>query len=123
MREDDVLAQLRDIHVPAELGAAASIGFAAWPFIALAVLVGAILVTRFWNRNHWRRSAKTDLSRIVRIEDQAAQWSMLLAFGGGLPDRAGRPITLPDLAYRRPESITDAERAAFIAYLGAELRR
>ncbi len=123
MSEDDVLAQLRDIHLPAELSAAAPIELAAWPLIALAVVVGAILVTRIWNRNRWRRSARTDLSRIVRVEDQAAQWSMLLAFAGGLSDRAGRPVTLPNLAYRHPESITDAERAELISYLSAELRR
>ena len=123
MKEDDVLAQLRDIHLPADLGAAAPFEFAAWPFIALAVVIAAILVTRYWNRNRWRRGAATDLSRIVRVEDQAAQWSLLLAFAGGLSARAGRPINLPNLAYRRPESISDAERADLIATLSAELRR
>ena len=123
MSEDEVLAQLRDIHLPADPGAAAPIEFAAWPFIAMAVVVGAILVTRLWTRDRWRRSAITDFSRIVRVEDQAAQWSMLLAFAGGLSNRAGRPLTLPSLAYRHPGSITDAERAELISHLGAELRR
>ena len=123
MSEDDVLAQLRDIHLPGELGAAAPIELAAWPLIALAVVVGAILATRLWSRNRWRRSARADFSRIVRVEDRAAQWSQLLAFAGGLSDRAGRPLTLPSLAYRRPDSITDAERAALVAHLGAELGR
>lgn len=123
MSEDDVLAQLRDIHLPGELGAAAPVEFAAWPLIALAVVVVAILAMRLWSRGRWRRNARADLSRIVRVEDQAAQWSLLLAFAGGLSDRAGRPLTLPSLAYRRPGSITDAERAALISHLGAELGR
>ncbi len=123
MNEEDVLAQLRDIHLPAELAASTSIEFAAWPFIALGIVVGVVLVTRHWNRNRWRRLSSADLSRIVRVEDHAAQWSMLLRFAGGLPDRAGRPLTLPNVAYRRPESISDAEKAELIDTLSAELRR
>lgn len=123
MSEDNVLAQLRDIHLPAGLGAIEPTAFAAWPFIALAVVLGVILVVRFWRHNRWRRSAKADFARIVEIEDHAAQWSMLLAFAAGLPDRARRPITLPNLAYRLPESVSETEKAEFITYLNAELGR
>ena len=123
MTEDEALAQLRDIHLPAEIGAAASIQLAAWPFVTLVVVVGAILAIRFWNRYRWRRRAHADLARIVQIEDRAAAWPMLLAFAKSLPARTGRKITLPDLAYRRPDTITDGERAAFIDFVSAELRR
>ncbi len=123
MKEDDVLAQLHDIHIPADLGSAAPIDFAAWPFLVLAVVIGAILVTRFWRRNRWRRSARFDFESIVQVKDQAAQWPMLLAFAASLPDRARRPVTLPNLAYRDPETVSEAERAAFITFLSAELGR
>lgn len=123
MNEDDVLTQLRDIHVPADVGTVAPAEFAAWPFIVLAVVIGVILAIRFWTQNRWRRSARTDLARIVGIEDPSTQWSMLLTFASGLSGRAGREITLPHLAYRHPTSITDADRAEFISHLSAELGR
>ena len=123
MNEDDVLAQLRDIHVPADVGTAAPVDFAPWPFIVLAVVIGVILAIRYWTRNRWRRGAKTDLARIISVEDPSAQWSMLLAFAGGLSSRAGREITLPNLAYRHPASITDADRAELISHLRVELGR
>ena len=123
MNEDDVLAQLRDIHVPPELVAAIPIEFAAWPVIALAVVAGVILAARTWRRAQWRRHATNDLSRIARIEDRAAQWSLLLAFAGTLSGRAGHLVALPDLAYRHPATVTEAERAELIATLSAALRR
>ncbi|MGI9493225.1 MAG: hypothetical protein ACR2QF_12565 [Geminicoccaceae bacterium] len=123
MNEDEALAQLRDIHLPAEIGMAASIQLATWPFITLAVVVGAILAIRFWSRYRWRRRARSDLSHILETEDQVVQWPMLLAFAKNLPACTGRKVSLPDLAYRHPDSLTDSERAAFIDFVSAELRR
>jgi hypothetical protein len=121
--EDEALAQLRDIHLPAGFDTATSIQFAAWPFIAVTVVVGMLLAIRLWNRNRWQRRAQTDLSNIVQTEDRSAQWSQLLAFAKSLPLRTRRKVNLPSFAYRRPETITDAERAAFIDFVSAELRR
>ena len=59
MKADDILAQLRDIHLPAELDAAPTIEFVVWPFVVLAIAVSAILVARLWNRNRWRRRRET----------------------------------------------------------------
>jgi hypothetical protein len=121
--EDDALAQLRDIHLPAELSAAASIQFAIWPFIGLAIFIGTVLVIRLWSGQHWRRRAQAELSRIAEAEDPAQQWSQLLDFAKSLPERTGRKVTLPGLAYRRPETIDEGDRAAFIDFVRTELSR
>ncbi len=123
MTEDEALAQLRDIHLPAGFDTAASIQLAAWPFITLAVVVSMLLALRGWNRYRQRRSVQTNFSQIVQTEDPAAQWTLLLTFANSLPARTGRKIALPSLAYRHPETITDGERAAFIDFVRAELRR
>lgn len=123
MTEDEALAQLRDIHLPADLSTAAALEFATWPFVALAIAAGLITALRLWNRYRWRRRLQTDLLHIEQTEDASAQWSKLLAFAKGLPARTGRRISLPSLAYRRPQSITSSERAAFIDFVRAELRR
>ena len=123
MKEEQVLAQLRDIHLPAEFGAAVATEFAGWPFAVLALVVFAIWVVRFWNRRQWRRGARADLSHILSIEDQATQWALLLQFACGLSGRSGRPVTLPPTAFMRPESISAEQRSEFIAFLRTELER
>lgn len=123
MTEDEALAKLRDIHLPAEFDMTTSIQLAAWPSIALAMIGGTILAIRLWNSHRRRQRARRDLAHIAQTEDQIAQWSMLLAFAQSLPARTGRKIALPSLAYRCPKSITDTERAAFIEFVSTELRR
>ena len=123
MNEDTVLAQLRDIHLPADLGVAAPVTMTPWPFLGLAVIAAAILAVRIWRARQWRQSARAELARIVQVKDRAAQWSLLLAFAAGLSKRARRPLALPPVAYRHPESVSDPERAEFIVFLGAELGR
>ena len=123
MNEDTVLAQLRDIHLPADFGAAAPIAFAPWPIMMLAVVIGAILAVRIWRANRWRRGAKTEFARIVQVKDHSEQWSMLLAFAASLSDRAQRPVSLPQLAYRHPDTVSETEKAEFIDFLSVELGR
>ena len=121
MSEEEALAQLRDIHLPADLAIATSMQFAVWPFIVLALIVGSIIAIRFWSRSRWRRRAHVELSRIVGTEDPAQQWSLLLAFAKNLPARTGRKVALPDVAFRRQETITETERTAFVDFVRAEL--
>ena len=123
MNEQEVLAQLRDIHVPIALGDAAPVEMAVWPFIGLAVVVAALLAIRFWRRNQWRQGARAEFSRIIEVEDRAAQWPLLIAFAASLPSRTQRPITLPSLVFRHPETISDTEHASFVDHLRAELGR
>ncbi len=123
MNEEELLSQLRDIHVPVALSEAAPVAFAAWPFIVLAVVIAMVLAVRFWRHNQWRQGAKAEFAHILQVEDRAAQWPMLINFAASLSRRAGRVITLPELAYRNPDTISEDERTAFIDTLGAELGR
>lgn len=123
MKEDDLLLQLRDIHLPPELQAAPATDLALWPFVVFALLTATILAARHFNRNRWRRRAKADLSQILTTSDPTAQWTMLLAFASQLSSLSGRSITLPNAAFLRPESVTDVDRSEFISLLNAELRR
>ena len=118
-----MLAQLRDIHLPAELGAATPAAMAAWPFLVLAGVAGMIFAARIWRARRWRQSARAELAGIVQMEDRTVQWSMLLTFAAGLSKRARRPLTLPPFANRHPDTVSDTERAKLIAILGTELGR
>lgn len=123
MTEEEILAQLRDIHFPEELAGEAALVFAIWPFLVLGGLVALLLVLRLIGRNRWRRAARGELDQIVAVADPDRQWSLLLAFASSLNERAGRPLTLPKTAYLRPDRIGEAERAAFVAFLRSELAR
>lgn len=123
MTEEEVLAQLRDIHFPADLAEGASLALALWPFLVLGGLVLILVILRLVGRGRWRRTARGELAEIVALDDPDRQWTMLLAFASTLSDRAGRPVTLPDTAYLRPDRIGQTERTAFVAYLRAELLR
>lgn len=124
MNEEEALAQLRDIHAPTALDAAVVMEFAKWPFAVLALVIGVILLARLWNRNQWRRRARAELSQILTLNEPVTQWAKLLHFAAELSDRSGRPvISFPQTTFMPPESISDAERAEFIAFLNAELER
>ena len=82
-----------------------------------------LVVVRVWRARRWRRKAKAELREIVREPEHAVQWPLLLAFAATLPERAGRSITLPPVAYRHPDAISDADRAALIGFLSTELDR
>jgi ABC-type uncharacterized transport system YnjBCD permease subunit len=123
VNEEEVLTQLRDIHLPAQLEQAVTSGFAGWPFAVLALLVCLILVLRLRNRGRWRRRARTDLSRILSVDDQATQWTLLLEFATGLSARSGRPVTLPHTAFMRPDDLSEQQRSEFIGFLHTEIGR
>lgn len=123
MTEEEILAQLRDIHAPAALDTEAVMEFAHWPFAVLALVIVAILVTRWWNRKQWRRNARVELSHILSINDSTTQWSKLLEFASGLSSRSGRSIALPQATFMRPESVSDEQRSEFVSFLSAELER
>ena len=123
MSEEEILARLRDIDVPKDTGVAMPADFALWPFVALGVLVALVLVLRFVGRNRWRRAARGELARILSVPDAGARWSELLVFATGLSERSGRSLALPATAFHRPEAVGEDERAAFVAFLQAELAR
>lgn len=122
MNEDDVLTQLRDIHLIGELDTGGTSQFAAWPFVVFAVVVGALMAARLWRRHRWRRSARADLSQIVSIEDDSARWAKLLTFACGLSARSGRAVNLPETAFLPLEIITEEQQSDFVAFLHAQLR-
>ena len=123
MNEDGALSQLRDIHLPEGVVTGGAATFALWPFIVLGTLVCLILIVRYWNRNQWRRSAKSDLAEIMAIEDSAERWQKLLAFASSLSERSGRKVILPPSAFQRPEILDDTVRVEFVQFLHAEIRR
>ncbi|NKC13945.1 MAG: hypothetical protein GKR94_17685 [Gammaproteobacteria bacterium] len=124
MKEDEILARLRDIHIPGEIGAASSaFDFALWPIVAFALFVLAIIAARVWRARRWRALARADLAHILTETDASEQWARLLTFAQGLSARSNQAVALPAVAFHRPEHITTEQRSQFVAFLREQLRR
>ncbi|MEM7252352.1 MAG: hypothetical protein AAF493_13120 [Pseudomonadota bacterium] len=123
MNDGDILSQLRDIHLPSELIRDVTASFALWPFAVLGGLVAMMLLVRLWRGQRWRHRARAEFAEILALDDQDTQWTRLLVFAEGWSARSGRSLTLPDVAFARPDRLTDTDRASLIDYLRAELKR
>jgi hypothetical protein len=120
MNREELMAQLRDIHVPPAPVETLALEFALWPiilYLVLAALVGAILL---WQRSAWRREAKTALRHIEAEPDQQKRWSGLL----DLSSRIGRvrgslpaTPTMPAAADQDPARIGERDLAQLQAYV------
>lgn len=123
MTPEALIAQLRDIHLPPDAGGGWLDDFALWPFMVLGAAVLALIAVRAWRYLGHRHAARTKLNNILRTADPRQQWPLLLSFASQLADNSKRRTPLPNIAYHRPESVTDAERQAFVEYLRNEIKR
>jgi hypothetical protein len=122
MTAQELLAQLRDIHVPADPGAATDTGFALWPVIVFVVLLAALLMAGYRRRTAWRRQAGAALKIIEAEPDPARRWSALLRLAMQIARHCGRTDTIPQAVYRNPAAVTDADAAALCRYLREQLK-
>lgn len=123
MKAEDILAQLRDVHLPDTGGQSLSATLALWPFLVFAGFALLVLIARIVGRNRWRRAARAELADITAIADPDLRWTGLLTFAGTLSERSGRAVILPEIAFRHPDTIDPAEREGFVDFLRAELFR
>ena len=128
MTQEELLRQLRDIHLPADPGAELASGFALWPIIAFALALGCILVARYWvagygRRTSWRRQARSALKAIEADRDLARRWSSLLKLAVQIARISGRSDIVPGLAYKNPQVVTDEDATALCAHLRREIAR
>lgn len=121
MTPEELLRDLRDIHLPevADGGAGFEIAFEPFLFLLAALLLLAVLA---WRRARlWRRQARARLRRIDGAAGPREQWPQLLALARqiGRVSRAGPP---PDCAYLPPEHVGPEEVAVLRRYLRDCLR-
>ncbi len=120
MTQAELLAQLRDIHLPAATTSTpVPDAFALWPIIAFAIGLAIVLAASYWRRTAWRRQARAALKAIEAESDLAQRWSSLLAIAATIARKSGRPDIVPRSAYRHPSAVTNEDATA----LGLHLRR
>ncbi len=123
MTRDELIAQLRDIHLPPAADTPAVLDFSLWPIVVFAVIWAAMLGLRYWRRNAWRRDARDALRSIEADPDRTEQWATLLDLAVKIAHVRGRMARLPEIAYRAPDQIDDADTRALIVHLRIEASR
>lgn len=121
MTPDDILQDLRDIHLP-EAEAAPSGGLAPEPLLVFAVVAIVLLAVRLVRRHRWRLDALSRLRRIDAVPDPTLRWQALVGLLHQIATRvpAGRP---PDAAFRPPGRASRADADALGRHLRKLLRR
>ena len=74
MTPEDILQELRDIHLPVDAAWQAPSALSVWPFLVFLGIVFLVFLAGFWRRTLWRREAARRLSQIDRIDDQIVRW-------------------------------------------------
>lgn len=108
MTPEEILRELRDIHLPPAVEAADP-GFSFAPFLilALAAIVGAMIM--WLRRRRWRRPAQARLRKAGMAGSPCAAWAEMIGLLGDLA-RIGRAGVVPDCAHLPPGRVGPAEQ-------------
>lgn len=122
MTPEELLKDLRDIHLPAPPREVAAFDIAVEPFIVVGVILLAAVVVAYRRRCLWRAEARAHLREVERAPASAETWSRLVALAAATSrrSRAGPP---PDCVYLPVERIGPDEVAEVQRFVRAALRR
>ena len=123
MTRDELIAQLRDIHLPAGADSATGLAFALWPIATFTLILAVMLGLRFWRRSAWRRAARVALRHIEANPDRTEQWITLVDLAVKIARVRGQMTPLPEIAYRAPGRVDGADTRALVVHLRAEASR
>ena len=121
MTREDILAALRDIHLPVGEAAPQLTGIAWWPYGVLAAIALGVWLLRRWRANAWRREARRALTEIERMADPIQQWQALLSLTSAIARQAEATVGLPECIYWTPERISARERMNLVEHLKRQL--
>ncbi|MEM7210910.1 MAG: DUF4381 family protein [Pseudomonadota bacterium] len=87
MSPDEILQELRDIHLPEIERAAEPLTLDPLPFVLFAALVGIVALIRYRQNTRWRRQATTRLDEIERMRDPDQALGALVRLLQAMPGR------------------------------------
>lgn len=123
MNPRDLIARMRDVHLPPVETTSPEYGFTLWPLLVFAALVVLVSIAIWWRGRAWRREARERLDQIAGLKEARVQWSQLLDLGVQVARASGRSTPLPISAYHDPATVTDANVADLRDHIAAEVRR
>ena len=87
------------------------------------VIWAVMLGLRFWRRNAWRRDARAALRRIEANPDRTEPWVALIDLAVRIARVRGQVTPLPEIAYRAPNRVDEADVRVLVEHIRAETSR
>ena len=122
MTVDEVIAQLRDIHLPPEADEGLGFTFAIWPLAVFATVCFAVFLVAAWRRSQWRGEARSELRRIQADSNPLHHWPALLVLASEISRLRAYRHPLPEVAFRSPDTVTAEDVAALAAHVKRAIR-
>ncbi len=122
MTPEELLKDLRDIHLPVPPQDVARFDIAFEPFVVVGILVLIAVIIAYRRRRLWRAQARARLEEVEREPNSAERWSRLirLAAAASRRSRAGPP---PDCVYLPVERVGPDDVAKVQQFVRAALRQ
>lgn len=116
MSPAEILAEMRDIHLPGNLHEALPARFAPEPFYLLAAVLAALGLVWWRRRTTWRREAAAELKAALAEPEPDRCWTRLT----GLLRQVGRyrRARPPDCLFLPPERVGPAEIETLAGHIG-----
>lgn len=105
MTPEDLLKDLRDIHLPANQLSPWSLDMNLWPYSILLMLLVCLIFVRLWRKTEWRRQAAVRLRSIDRLTDDQSKWNALIDLAIDMARAANRRFPMPSQVYAPLASI------------------
>ena len=109
MTPADLIADLRDIHLPAT-GAEAGWPLAPAPLILFALLLAVGYLWSRWRQTNWKREGAARLAEAREVTDADARWAALTRLYRQVARRAGTNAAPNDLYRPRATLGPDADK-------------
>jgi hypothetical protein len=120
MSPEEILAELRDIHLPAPIESHLPVTFTPEPFYVLVAVLAAMAFLWWRRRTVWRREAASELSAALAEDAPERRWRRLVNLLGKVARH--RHAEPPPCAFLPPEKIGQAEIDALAAHIRALTR-
>ena len=117
MTVDDLIIQLRDIHLPPDANNGLDLGFAIWPLVVFSTISFTVFVLIVWRRNRWRREKRAELRRIQASAPSSSLWPALLSLALETSRLSGHRYPLPESAFQAPDTVTHEDVASLVAHV------
>ena len=122
MTVDELIVQLRDIHLPTDANQVLALEFAIWPLAVFGAISFSALALMAWRRNRWRREKRAELRRIQASTHSPSLWPALLSLSVETSRLSGHRYPLPVSAFKVPETVTDEDVASLVAHVKKVIR-
>ena len=117
MTVDDLIIQLRDIHLPPDANNGLDLCYAIWPLVGFATISFTVFVLIVWRRNRWRREKRAELRRIQASAPSSSLWPALLSLALETSRLSGHRYPLPESAFQAPDTVTHEDVASLVAHV------